>query len=109
MPGPRRPGPARLPPGWPLRHPGRGCPDNDLPARRQPMLLTPAEPGATPVLIRARPNVAHPCPDGNPGPGRDHDRRPPMTAFPPGPRSGDDTYDLIDDALAVLAERRCAW
>ena len=26
-----------------------------------------------------------------------------------GPRSGDDTYDLIDDALAVLAERRGAW
>jgi hypothetical protein len=27
----------------------------------------------------------------------------------PGPRSGDDTYDLIDDALAALAERRGAW
>jgi hypothetical protein len=26
----------------------------------------------------------------------------------PGPRSGDDTYDLIDDALAALAERRGA-
>jgi hypothetical protein len=26
-----------------------------------------------------------------------------------GPRSGDDTYDLIDDALAALAERRGAW
>jgi hypothetical protein len=25
------------------------------------------------------------------------------------PRSGDDTYDLVDDALAVLAERRGAW
>jgi hypothetical protein len=27
----------------------------------------------------------------------------------PGPCSGDDTYDLIDDALAELAERRGAW
>ena len=27
----------------------------------------------------------------------------------PGPRSGGDTYDLIDDALAALAERRGAW
>src|SRR5215470_16441101 len=27
----------------------------------------------------------------------------------PGPRSGDDTHDLIDDALATLAERRGAW
>jgi hypothetical protein len=27
----------------------------------------------------------------------------------PGPHSGDDTYDLIDDALAKLAERRGAW
>ena len=27
----------------------------------------------------------------------------------PGPRSGDDTYDLIDDALFKLAERRGAW
>jgi hypothetical protein len=26
-----------------------------------------------------------------------------------GPRSGDDTYDLIDTALAALAERRGAW
>lgn len=26
-----------------------------------------------------------------------------------GPRSGDDTYDLIDGALAALAERRSAW
>ena len=25
------------------------------------------------------------------------------------PRSGDDTYDLIDDALYQLAERRGAW
>ena len=25
------------------------------------------------------------------------------------PRSGDDTYDLIDDALYQLAERRKAW
>ena len=29
-----------------------------------------------------------------------------MTTPRPGPRSGDDTYDLIDDALA---ERRAAW
>jgi hypothetical protein len=27
----------------------------------------------------------------------------------PGPRSGDDTYDLIDDTLHQLAERRQAW
>lgn len=27
----------------------------------------------------------------------------------PGPHSGDDTYDLIDDALTALAERRGAW
>jgi hypothetical protein len=32
-----------------------------------------------------------------------------MTTPGPGPRSGDDTYDLIDDALATLAERRGAW
>jgi hypothetical protein len=32
-----------------------------------------------------------------------------MTTFPPRPRSGDDTYDLIDDALYALAERRGAW
>jgi hypothetical protein len=27
----------------------------------------------------------------------------------PGPHSDDDTYDLIDDALATLAQRRGAW
>jgi hypothetical protein len=27
----------------------------------------------------------------------------------PGPRSGDDTFDLIDDALATLAARRGVW
>jgi hypothetical protein len=27
----------------------------------------------------------------------------------PGPHSGRDTYDLIDDAFAALAERRGAW
>jgi hypothetical protein len=32
-----------------------------------------------------------------------------MTTPGPGPHSGDDTYDLIDDALARLAERRGAW
>ena len=32
-----------------------------------------------------------------------------MTTPGPGPHSGDDTYDLIDDALATLAERRGAW
>jgi hypothetical protein len=31
----------------------------------------------------------------------------PMTPVPP--RSGDDTYDLIDNALYQLAERRKAW
>jgi hypothetical protein len=31
-----------------------------------------------------------------------------MTA-PAGPHSGDDTYDLIDNALAELAERRSTW
>ncbi len=30
-------------------------------------------------------------------------------AASPEPRSGDDTYDLIDDAVAVLAERRGTW
>ena len=32
-----------------------------------------------------------------------------MTTPSRGPRSGDDTYDLIDDALYALAERRGAW
>jgi hypothetical protein len=32
-----------------------------------------------------------------------------MTSSDPSPRSGDDTFDLIDDALAVLAERRGCW
>jgi hypothetical protein len=32
-----------------------------------------------------------------------------MTTPSPGPRSGNDTYDLIDDALFALAERRGAW
>jgi len=32
-----------------------------------------------------------------------------MANSSPGPHSGDDTYDLIDDALAALAERRGAW
>ena len=27
----------------------------------------------------------------------------------PEPRSGDDTYDLIDDAVAALADRRGTW
>jgi hypothetical protein len=27
----------------------------------------------------------------------------------PEPRSGDDTYDLIDDAVAALTERRGTW
>ena len=31
----------------------------------------------------------------------------PLTSQPP--RSGDDTYDLIDDALFQLAERRGKW
>jgi len=31
-----------------------------------------------------------------------------MTAGPE-PHSGDDTYDLIDDAVAALAGRRGAW
>jgi hypothetical protein len=31
----------------------------------------------------------------------------PLTPEPP--RTGDDTYDLIDDALASLAERRGKW
>jgi hypothetical protein len=32
-----------------------------------------------------------------------------MTTPGPGPRSGDDTYDLINDALAELAQHRGAW
>jgi hypothetical protein len=31
-----------------------------------------------------------------------------MTTTDPGPRSGDDTYDLIENALAELAHRRGA-
>ena len=27
----------------------------------------------------------------------------------PDPRSGKDTFDLIDDAVAALADRRCVW
>ena len=30
-------------------------------------------------------------------------------AASPEPHSGDDTYDLIDDAVAALAERRGTW
>ena len=30
-------------------------------------------------------------------------------AASPEPRSGDDTHDLIDDAITALAERRGAW
>src|SRR6266700_7113543 len=86
----------------------RGRPENDLPARRQPQPLPPPGPGL-PVLIRACPPVAHPCPDGTPGPGRDHQQETAMTTPRRSPRSGDDTYDLIDDALAALAERRGAW
>ncbi len=32
-----------------------------------------------------------------------------MTSNQPSPRSGDDTYDLIDDALTALARRRGLW
>jgi hypothetical protein len=32
-----------------------------------------------------------------------------MTSNDPSPRSGDDTFDLIDEALATLAERRGCW
>ncbi|TWP43220.1 hypothetical protein FKR81_42805 [Lentzea tibetensis] len=32
-----------------------------------------------------------------------------MTSNNPSPHSGDDTFDLIDDALATLAERRRTW
>jgi hypothetical protein len=32
-----------------------------------------------------------------------------MTINPPAPRSDDDTFDLIDHALAALAERRGLW
>lgn len=32
-----------------------------------------------------------------------------MTSDKPCPRSGEDTHDLIDDALTVLAERRRLW
>jgi hypothetical protein len=36
-------------------------------------------------------------------------RRQPCASPGPGPRSDDDTYDLIDAALAMVAERRGAW
>ncbi len=32
-----------------------------------------------------------------------------MTSNQPSPRSGDDTFDLIDDALTTLDERRGFW
>jgi hypothetical protein len=32
-----------------------------------------------------------------------------MTSNNPSPRSGDDTFDLIDDALTILARRRGLW
>jgi len=32
-----------------------------------------------------------------------------VTSDNPGPRSGEDTFDLIDNALATLAERRGSW
>lgn len=32
-----------------------------------------------------------------------------MTSNHPSPHSGEDTYDLIDNALTVLAERRGLW
>jgi hypothetical protein len=32
-----------------------------------------------------------------------------MTSNNPSPRSGDDTYDLIDNALTTLAQRRRLW
>lgn len=32
-----------------------------------------------------------------------------MTSNPPSPHSGEDTYDLIDDALTTLAQRRGLW
>ncbi len=47
---------------------------------------------------RTRRDSAYPPP---PGDSHDHPR--------PGPHSGDDTYDLIGDALAALAQRRGAW
>ncbi|WP_234811449.1 hypothetical protein [Mycolicibacterium elephantis] len=31
------------------------------------------------------------------------------TVITPDPRSGEDTYDLIDDAVAALADRRGVW
>lgn len=31
------------------------------------------------------------------------------TAMTPAPHSGEDTYDLIDDAVAALADRRGIW
>jgi hypothetical protein len=40
---------------------------------------------------------------------REHRQETIMINPRPGPRSGDDTYDLIDDALFKLAERRGAW
>jgi hypothetical protein len=41
---------------------------------------------------------------------REHRQEPSHDRHPsPGPRSGEDTYDLIDDALFALAERRGAW
>ena len=44
-----------------------------------------------------------------PGSGRPATRQGSIVTTSPDPHSGDDTFDLIDDALATLAERRGAW
>src|SRR5258706_14046829 len=102
--------------------PGRAWPDNRLtpPAPGGIVLITICRPAASqcsssgrtrakPVLIRACPQVAHPCPDGNPGPAHDHRQETAMTTPSPSPRSGDDTCDTIRNAPYALAERRGAW
>src|ERR1035438_1133992 len=52
-----------------------------------------------------------PSPTASPAPGPAPPSRPPEPAMAgsPEPRSGDDTYDLIDDAVTALAGRRGTW
>src|SRR6266571_2385629 len=60
----------------------------------------------------SRPPSKAPPPDCPPDPRAEQasgTRRETTVTTSPGPHSGDDTFDLIDDALATLAERRGAW
>jgi site-specific DNA recombinase len=101
-----------------LRIPLDGPPDGGHPHRPEPPPSA-ASPDATttPVSTEDRLRSLHEpqrrqLPPQEPRP-RPHPRSPPrrreLMTSAPGPRSGDDTYDLIDQALYQLAERRKAW